>query len=450
MLSQLQLLNKIIEDKNYDIISKNNLQADYFFNYKNEFNYIKSHVTAYNTVPDEATFVAHFPDFELQKVNEPVEYLIDAVINDYKTAKFAEIFNKAKETYEDGKCEISDLMKSVATQLDEISIKSTSVKCTDITDNTKDRFEKYLERVAHKDDFYFSTGLIELDKIIGGIDVENENMVIAARTGIGKTWMLVILAAYAALQGRTVGFYSGEMTVDKVASRIDTILGNLGEVKFTNKAITKGEESAKDNYKQYLDQLQEKRNNNAIGKIKVLTPNDIAGPATVDALRAFTERENINFLLIDQYSLLEDTSHAKAEHERVANISKAIKNLQVMKRIPIASVTQNNRTGEKDKDTGKVIQDTTQIALSDRIGQDATVILMLSRRYNEQNEHDQLVINILKARDGGDGIELVYEADFNTGKLKYIDKASTKEEAAKLKNSYETETIDSDTGEVRL
>ena len=38
---------------------------------------------------------------------------------------------------------------------------------------------------------------------------------------------------------------------------------------------------------------------------------------------------------------------------KVANISKAIKNLQVMKQIPIVAVSQMNRTKNEDKSQGR-------------------------------------------------------------------------------------------------
>jgi replicative DNA helicase len=127
--------------------------------------------------------------------------------------------------------------------------------------------------------------------------------------------------------------------------------------------------------------------------------------------------------------LLEDTSHAKAPFERVANISKAIKNLQVMSKIPIISVSQMNRTKNEDGE-----QDTTQIGLSDRIGQDATCILMLSRDISYADEDktkvldDKLIINIVKSRDGGNG-KLIYKVDFNTGNFFYLNQDYTEQEA---------------------
>jgi hypothetical protein len=157
----------------------------------------------------------------------------------------------------------------------------------------------------------------------------------------------------------------------------------------------------------------------------------VGGPVTVGALRAFVEKYNIEILFIDQYSLLEDESKAKVMHEKVANISKAIKQLQVIKKIPIISVAQMNRTKNEDGS-----QDTTQIGLSDRIGQDATVIIMLDK------EEHTFSLNIVKARDGGDGRKLLYNVDLDKGQFYYLPSTSdgtSEEDAQALHDSYEVE-----------
>jgi replicative DNA helicase len=309
----------------------------------------------------------------------------------------------------------------------------SALQCTDIMSDTS-RYDRYLDMIANQSKYFISTGFPELDKIITGIDRRNENMVIAARTGVGKSWLLLTIAAAVSKQGLTVGIYSGEMSVDKVAYRIDTLLGNID-----NKKISRGDLYYKDHYKNYLDGLK----CSGYGPIKVLTPNDIAGPATVDALQAFIEKEHLDILFIDQYSLLEDNSRAKVAHEKVANISKSIKNLQVLKQIPIISVTQMNRTKNEDKS-----QDTTQIALSDRIGQDATCVLMLSRKMTYEDEaktkikDDQLILNVVKSRDGGCG-KLIYKADFNNGTFIYLNPNLGEQDSQELENRYSSEYSDS-------
>ena len=425
MTSQFQIINKILQTKDYSLITLNNLTAEHFFNYKAEYEFIRTHYDTYHTVPDRLTFLNSFPDFVIQDVNEPDNYLIEQLYNDYNQSYLASRFNGIKKLLEAD--DTAGATKFFLESVEKLHIGS-ALQCTDIISDTS-RYERYLDMIANQSKYFISTGFTELDKIITGIDRRNENMVIAARTGVGKSWLLLTIAVAASRQGLTVGIYSGEMSVDKVAYRVDTLLGNID-----NRKISRGDLYYKDHYKNYLERL--KCSN--YGPIKVLTPNDIAGPATVDALQAFVEKEHLDILFIDQYSLLEDTSKAKAAHEKVANISKAVKNLQVLKQIPIISVSQMNRTKNEDK-----TQDTTQIALSDRIGQDATIILMLDKQDaedpNQKGAH-KVSINIVKSRDGGDGRKLDYLWDFNTGVYKYIsnsdDGVTTEEDFEELENSY--------------
>ena len=425
MTSQFQIINKILQTKDYSFITLNNLTSEYFFNYKAEYEFIKIHYDTYHTVPDRLTFLNNFPDFVIQDVNEPDNYLIEQLYNDYNQSYLASRFNGIKKLLEAD--DTAGATKFFLESVEKLHIGS-ALQCTDIMTDTS-RYDRYLDMIANQSKYFISTGFPELDKIITGIDRRNENMVIAARTGVGKSWLLLAMAAAASRQGLTVGIYSGEMSVDKVAYRIDTLIGNID-----NKKISRGELFYKDHYKNYLDSLKCSK----YGPIKVLTPNDIAGPATVDALQAFVEKEHLDILFIDQYSLLEDTSRAKVAHEKVANISKAVKNLQVLKQIPIISVSQMNRTKNEDK-----TQDTTQIALSDRIGQDATIILMLDKQESEDPAHKgshKVSLNLVKSRDGGDGRKLDYLWDFNTGIYKYIsnsnDGVTSEEDFEELENSY--------------
>lgn len=426
MLVQTQIINKILKTRDFSIVVLNNLDDRYFFNYKNEFNFIKNHVKANGVVPDKETFANVFPDFDFQDVNEPDSYLLEQLFRDYNASYLATRFNNLKEMLESGKTD--DAVEYFKKSVNDLR-SGGAVSCVDLTKNT-DRYQNYLDMQLNRDKYFIPTGFPELDKAIYGIDTKNENMVIVARSGLGKSWTLLKMAAAAAQIGKTVGIYSGEMSVDKVGYRLDTLISGI-----SNKAITHGDLEAMRAYKSYIDSLPER----GLGAIKVITPNMISGPATVDALEAFVEQEGIEILFIDQYSLLEDTSKATASFEKVANISKAVKQLQVKKQIPIISVAQQNRSKNEDKSL-----DLTQIGLSDRIGQDATCVLMLERKLVEnkldptKKPQDYLIINITKNRDGGTG-KLTYAADFNTGDFTFIPENTDEESAKEMQRSYAPE-----------
>ena len=426
MTSQFQLLNKILQNKDFSVITLNNLTADHFFNYKSEFEFIKNHYNTYQVVPDRLTFVNTFPNFQIQDVAEPNSYLIEQLYNDYNQSSLATCFNTVKKLLEAD--DTDGAMQYYLKMTDKLQTGPATMQCTNVLSDTS-RYERFLDMSANQSKYFISTGFPELDKAITGIDRRNENMVIAARPGVGKSWVLIAMAVAASKQGLTVGIYSGEMSADKMAYRIDTMMGNVD-----NRKISHGDLFYKNHYKEYLESLKCAD----YGAIKIVTPNDIAGPATVEALQAFIERENLEILFIDQYSLLEDSSKAKLAHEKVANISKAVKNLQVLKQIPIVAVSQMSRATNEDKS-----QDTSQIALSDRIGQDATIVIMLDRQnIDEANQQSarKVTLNLVKSRDGGDGRKFSYLWDYNLGKYKYIinneDGVTTEEDFEELENSY--------------
>lgn len=424
MLSQVQLISYIINTKDFSVISQNNLDDKFFFNYKAEFNFIKNHYEQYRTVPDKLTFLNVFPEFDVVEVNEPLTYLLEQLYSDYNASYLATRFNKIKKMLENNETDaaVDYFMKST----ENLHVGSV-MSCTNLLEDTS-RYDRYLERTTNQSKFYISTGFPELDKIIGGIDRENEDFVISARPGQGKTQLLVKMACAASMQGLTVGIFEGEMSKDKIGYRVDTFLGHI-----KNSSMNRGDLYIQKEYERYIKSLAV----SGYGPIKIITQNDVAGDMTVDALRAFIEREHLDILFIDQYSLLEDKRHGKQEFERVGNIAKDIKSLQVEKHIPIISVSQMNRT----KTEGEL--DTSQISLSDKIPQYATILIMLEQKDQEETDPNNpklITLNITKSRDGGDHRKVQYGVNFNTGEWNYIpnekDGITSKAEIQSIKNSY--------------
>ena len=422
MISQNQILNKILATKDLSIVTLNNLTKDYFFDYKAEFDFIKSHKDTYGQVPDKLTFAKAFPKFDFVDVTEPDTYLIEQLYRDYNQAYLAKRFNNIKTLLENDKVEEATQYFLNSTE----NLKTGSVMtCTDLITDAS-RFDHYVERTTDTKKYYLTTGFPEYDFITGGIDRKNENMVIMARPGVGKSNLLLKIATAASMQGLTVGLYSGEMTADKVGYRIDAFLSGI-----SNTAMNRGWLQIQQDYQRYIESLPK----SGFGPIKVITPNDVPnGIVTVETLEAFVDQQKLDILLIDQYDLLEDLDYAKAEHERVGHIAKKIKALQVKKGIPIISVNQMNR--QKNEDGSK---DTTQAAGSDKISRYATTMIALEQKINEDKTM-QLTLDIIKARDGGNGNKLVYRVNFDNGIFDYIgdstDGVTSKQDIEKLQNSY--------------
>lgn len=414
---QEQVLNYILNTKDSSLIILNRLDDSFFPNYKNEWNYIVNHFNTYGVIPDKESFLNSFPDFDLINVNEPLQYLVDELYKEHQSNQLATTFNKVRKMLLDNKIEDAvDLYKKAYEDL-AVGVPLTSV---DILKDTS-RYDAYVERLTSFDKYYVRTGLPELDSIIGGWDREEELATIVARTNVGKSWLLLKFAVAAAEQGLNVGVYSGEMSERKVGYRVDTLIQHI-----SNGALIHGSSNIQNDYKTYIENLPTRFK----GKIKVLTPNMINGAAGVTTLRAFIEKDNLDILFIDQHSLLEDDRKAKNPVERASNISKDLKNLQVLKRIPIISVSQQNRSSTENGVGSE------HIAQSDRIAQDSTIILFFEKH---KDDNSLLDIDLVKSRDSVNGKKLTYKVDFNKGEFIYMSSGDEK-----LQTRYEDDDSEDD------
>lgn len=392
---QLQFLNKLLVEKNPALLTLNNIDESFFSEYSDEYNYIKSHLDLYGRIPDVTTFLNEFPDFDIIKVDESTNFLVDELYRDKNRRFLAKVFNKVRTLLNEGKTD--DAMQVYLSAQSE----ALSAKHLDSIDIFKDtsRYDAYLEKCNDFNKFYIKTGFKELDEIIGGWDRQEELATIAARTNMGKSWILLKCAIAAMEQGLTVGIYSGEMTDKKVGYRIDTLISHI-----SNSAIIRGNREVQNDYKKYIDSLSEKYS----GTIKILTPSMLGGPAGVQALQAFIEKDNLDMLCVDQHSLLEDDRHAKNPVEKASNISKDLKNLQVLKKIPIIAVSQQNRASTENG------VDTSHIAQSDRIAQDSTIIIFFEQK------DGLMTMSLVKSRDSVNMKKLTYAIDLDKGIFNYI------------------------------
>lgn len=394
---QLQVLNYLLDSKDSSFLLMNNLTKEFFSDYSEEFEFINSHYLSYGKIPDKLTLLAKFPDFDVIEVEETPKYLLDALYEDKNRRDLTVTFNNIRKLLNENNVEAA--LEEYNKSFDRMS-SATHLDSVDILKDTS-RYDAYIDKLENLDSYFVTTGLKELDELLGGgWDRQEELATIVARTNMGKTWLLLKSAIAAAEQGLNVGLYSGEMSEDKIGYRVDSLVSHI-----SNGAITHGNDTVRREYTEFIEKL---KNGLIKGSLKVLTPAMISGTAGVTALRAFIEKEKLDMLCIDQHSLLDDDRHAKNPVERASNISKDLKNLQVLKRIPIITVSQQNRAST---DNGL---NTTMIAQSDRIGQDSTVVLFFEQK------DGIMTLSLTKARDVANGKELQYTVNFDKGVFEYM------------------------------
>lgn len=398
MLAANQIINKLIDTKDYNFIKTNGLEPTYFTGYEKEFQFIVDHYKQYGNIPDEMTFLEHFQNFERLEVAETNDYLLDKLYEEYGYTLFNNMLPTLNQFIKEDSRKAYEYLKS---QMDVLK-PHTVCRGIDIIQMAMERYQKYLERSQNQENATIKTGLLELDEILGGWEYGDELVTVVARTNQGKSWLLMKFLAEAWKQGKRVGLYSGEMNEIKLGFRFDTLFNH-----FSNKALVRGFQT--DGYKEYIESLTAVKN-----PFIIITQKEFGGRPTVQKIRNFIEENNIEIMGIDQYSLMEDGRARKGDQPRtrLAHIAEDLFLLSSEYRIPILGLAQANR-GAVDKDN----QDAPgleNIKESDDISHNSSKCIgMRQTNYG-------LVLDIIKNREGRVGDKLLYSWDIDVGHMSYI------------------------------
>ncbi|NLA24197.1 MAG: hypothetical protein GX879_04445, partial [Bacteroidales bacterium] len=275
--------------------------------------------------------------------------------------------------------------------------------------------------------WYITTGFEELDDIMKGWAKGEELIVLFARTGQGKTWVLTKSLAHAWQIGNNVGYISPEMGPDRVGYRFDTLYKN-----FSNRKLIWGDEV--EGYGDYIKELAKFKN-----PFIVATPLDFQKKITVSKLKNFIISNKLDILGIDGITYLTDERYKKGDNKTImlTNISEDLMGLSMELEIPIIVVVQSNRSGVKTQDS-EGTPELESIRDSDGIAHNASKVISL------RQTGAGLEFGIKKHRDGSSGGKLLYYWDIDKGKFNYIpsDKDAVRPEIRKrksdeIKNSFQ-------------
>lgn len=327
--------------------------------------FIENYFNKFGTLPDKVTFEKEF-DVKLPAEHAPWKFYEDKLrgqkfIRDaipYLT-QFNDMYDKDQE----------QAVLKLRDQLAGLAEPTVGLKPTSIVRNLE-RYEHFKDQTNTR----IPTGIKPLDEISGGLSKKDEFCIVSARLGIGKSWVAHFMAASMCEAGYRVGLYSGEMSEDEVGARFDALVSHI-----SNYALTRGKDIDLTEHKQKLNEMK--------GDFLVLTAKDLRHNATPKDLRKFAKEYELDCLFIDQLSLMEpDGMRGGADFERKALLSFQLKSLQQELRIPIVAVNQINRAGAQQE------ADSSNLAGSDRFGQDATLVLILAKK------DDTLKMKVDKAR----------------------------------------------------
>lgn len=240
-----------------------------------------------------------------------------------------------------------------------------------IENETYDRLSKMSDPETRADYIGIPCGIGELDRMITGLN-KSDLIILGARPGMGKTSFALNIARNVAVNaGRTVCFFSLEMTRDQLAQRMLSSEAGIKSEKLRTGELEEDEWTR-------LAQAGER-----LSKADIYF--DETSSITVPEMKAKLRRmKRVDLVVIDYLGLMKSP---KATENRVQEVSEITRNLKIMAKelkVPVIACAQLSRGTEvKGKSHKPALSDLRE---SGSIEQDADIVLFLYREAYYDNE----------------------------------------------------------------
>lgn len=250
------------------------------------------------------------------------------------------------------------------------------------------------------------TGWDSIDQLIGGGLGAGELGVIAAPSGIGKSWALATIGANAAKAGKRVVYYTLELNENYVGLRYDTIFTGI-------------EPGSIPQHPQLVHDAVDSVTGDII--IKYYPARSI----TVHTIRAhfdhlISNKLKPDLMLIDYADLMRSVDRVDARHQELGAIYEEIRGMSGELGIPCWTASQTQRSSIQDE----IIQ-ADKIAESYQKIMTADLVISLSRKLEDKANHTGRA-HVMKNRFGADGVTLPVFMNTSLGKIEIYDENSSK------------------------
>lgn len=240
----------------------------------------------------------------------------------------------------------------------------------------------------------------ELNEIMLGL--QDEHMVtVAARPGTGKSWLLVLLAHYAAHTcGKNVLFISKEMSAGEIRGRISAVHLGIDAKKLRRGQLEKAQEAK---YRSYLQGKTPIK-----GRIVVTTDEAVGEKTGTTLIRAKIETWRPDIVMVDGAYLLRNNAGASRTSD-LYDVSQDMKRIAREYKVPcLVSIQQGRPKDQREAKTGGSLA---TLQWADAWGQDSDEVMELVQTETMKVDR-RMRLRLLKQREG-ELVELDMHWDFS-------------------------------------
>ena len=396
-----KLISSVLRNGDLPVAFKKGVNSKMFHIYPNEWRWIEEYYLRYGRTPQKDAFKTGNPSFTIKAVDPETEFFCEVLKEEHKIKSILSAINEIIDHTDtgDGDGALS-LMHTAAMK---ISGELGLIKDGDIFSDNEDIVKELMTRKER----YETTGVSGIpmgfptyDERTGGA-APGEFHLVAARTGVGKSWGMQNWAAHAALSGYKVQYDALEQPRANVFARVMSLVSpRIGGQLYTAQNLIRGRDYDADEFHRFMRDLKE----NVKGNLHVA--DGTTGKITTAMIAEQIERNRPDIVFVDHITLMGKRSN---DWQGVGEVADELTHLANRYEIPIVSGAQLNRQGTQ-KGSGPET-----IAEADKIGQDAAGITII-----EAHSARVLQYHEVKYRNGPSGWSFWVKFNPDAGEFKEI------------------------------
>lgn len=393
------LLSIAVRGKGTSLLVNLGVQATLFEGEaKQIWKFVYEHWRKYDFSISEDEFTSRFPGYGLVDPEDPPRYFVDRAKDRFRHNALSDAIRSAVTTLKTGDASAAlESLRSTMATIDDVSSESADY---DWRLSIPERLSEYETVKTAKGIDGLKTPFANLDQCLGGFH-GGELIFIAARSGTGKSWLEVVLAAHNLSEGVSSIVFTKEMTAKQIARRLDARVSGSPYARLRSGTLSEDEERRmRENLSVFTDET-------VMGGAQIIIVGDEHGG--VSSIASKIEKYKPDIVYIDGMYLLDDDRRAEAEWMRMQNVAMDLKRLAQKRNIPIVASLQFNNDN--------------RIAGAD-LSRWGDVILALDQN-EDQRYRKMMTLRIEKHREGTKGsFELVWDIDSMTFEEASFDAAS--------------------------
>lgn len=357
--------------------------------YRKSFKWIQDHKTKYGKVPSINEFKKKFHNVDLEDeetLTEPLAFYCEEVRNKVKHNTLVDAVQEICEKLDE--LETDEAINIAAKALLKIQRDYIKRETRYLNDSAEEWKKEYEESEKSGGITGLRIGIEPFDRTTGGVG-QTDLVTFLGFTGVGKSWLLIIIACYLVTMGYKVLFVTREMGTKQIMKRVFAVMNRLSYGRLKAGKLTNEE---KEKYFSFLDKMESQEESNLVVELAT---------GGVSNISSFVDLHQPEVLLIDGGYLMTDDSDDK-EWKGLVETWWGFKQIALNRNIPTLT-TMQLKSGKASLDN---------VAMAKYISQYCDI--MYGMEQDEQMFNDkELKMKPLKLRDADMGSSFVIRWDFN-------------------------------------